>query len=111
MASNLIQSASAIRAALENEADADKARQQQRQLLYELARSENLWYQRIAILTTFAFLRAGEFEDTFRIANLLLNHPHDLIHKAVGWMLREVGNREISRTAAAGVLKGADLSH
>jgi len=67
---------------------------EQRTLLYKFARSENLWHQRIAIMTTFAFIRAGEFEDTFDIADLLLDHPHDLIHKAVGWMLREVGNRD-----------------
>ncbi|MFO7729426.1 MAG: DNA alkylation repair protein, partial [Spirochaetia bacterium] len=70
------------------------AEPEQRMLLYKLAGSENLWHQRIAIITTFAFIRAGEFEDTFNIADLLLNHPHDLIHKAVGWMLREVGNRD-----------------
>lgn len=65
-----------------------------REILYRLAGSGNLWEQRIAVLTTFAFIRAGQFEDTLAIADLLLHHSHDLIHKAVGWMLREVGNRE-----------------
>lgn len=62
--------------------------------LYELANSGNLWKERISIISTFHFLRKGDFEDTFSIATLLLNHKHDLIHKAVGWMLREVGNRD-----------------
>lgn len=79
------------------------AEPEQRQLLYTLARTEKLWHQRIAIMTTFAFLRAGEFEDTFKLADLLLDHPHDLIHKAVGWMLREVGNRD--RAAEESFLK------
>ena len=62
--------------------------------LRKLARSSSLWERRIAIIATFHFIRRGEFEDTFRIADILLRDPHDLIHKAVGWMLREVGNRD-----------------
>lgn len=63
-------------------------------LLYELAASGNLWRQRIAVLSTFYFIRQGRFEETLNLAEKLLDHPHDLIHKAVGWMLREVGNRD-----------------
>jgi 3-methyladenine DNA glycosylase AlkD len=62
--------------------------------LYELANSNNLWDQRIAIISTYYFIRKNEFEDTLKIAEILLFHPHDLIHKAVGWMLREVGKRD-----------------
>ncbi len=62
--------------------------------LRKLAKSSSLWERRIAIIATFHFIRRGEFEETFRIADLLLRDPHDLIHKAVGWMLREVGNRD-----------------
>ncbi len=63
--------------------------------LYKYANSKNLWEQRISILTTFYFIRNKKYEDTLKIAEILLNHKHDLIHKAVGWMLREVGNRNI----------------
>ena len=67
----------------------------ERGVLDALAGNDNLWEQRIAIVTTMAFVRAGCFADTLRISDKLLGHPHDLIHKAVGWMLREVGKRDI----------------
>lgn len=63
-------------------------------ILYEMAQTPDLWKQRIAIMSTFYFIKQGEFEDTLKIAKILLNHPHDLIHKAVGWMLREIGKRD-----------------
>jgi 3-methyladenine DNA glycosylase AlkD len=62
--------------------------------LYALARSENLWARRIAIMATLTFIRRDAFEPTFAIADLLIADREDLIHKAVGWMLREVGNRD-----------------
>lgn len=64
--------------------------------LLRLAISEVLWERRIAIMATFYYVKRGEFADTLRVARLLRDDPHDLIHKAVGWMLREVGKR--SRT-------------
>lgn len=67
-----------------------------RLLLDRLAGSDDLWEQRIAIVSTWALIRRGEFADTLRIAVALLSHPHDLIHKAVGWMLREVGKRDFA---------------
>lgn len=68
-----------------------------RKLLDRLARSRNLWERRIAIVATLALVKQGEIEDTLRIARTLLRDKHDLIHKAVGWALREVG--KVSRTA------------
>jgi 3-methyladenine DNA glycosylase AlkD len=62
--------------------------------LRRLAQSSSLWERRIAIIATAYFIRRGEFEDTLAIATLLLHDRHDLIHKAVGWMLREVGKKD-----------------
>ena len=64
-----------------------------RSVLYELAREDHLWSQRIAMVSTITFIRNGQFADAFAIAEILLTHRHDLIHKAIGWMLREVGKR------------------
>ena len=64
-------------------------------LLYDFAVNENLWIQRIAVLSTFAFIKKNIFADTLAISRILLHHRHDLIHKAVGWMLREVGKRDL----------------
>ena len=65
-----------------------------RERLHALAVSNLLWERRIAIMATFRFIKRGEFSDTFHIAGLLLRDPEDLIHKAVGWMLREIGKRD-----------------
>ena len=62
--------------------------------VYMLSESESLWERRIAIIATFTFIRQGQFRDTLKIANRLINDEEDLIHKAVGWMLREIGNRD-----------------
>ncbi|MNJ98590.1 DNA alkylation repair enzyme [compost metagenome] len=61
--------------------------------LYKLARSKNLWERRISIITTFYFIRNGESQETLKMVKLHLKDEHDLIHKAAGWMLREVGKR------------------
>ncbi len=66
-----------------------------KEILYEFARSGNLWKKRIAIISTFEFIKNKKFEDTLKISGILLNDKHDLIHKAVGWMLREVGKRDL----------------
>ena len=66
-----------------------------RGILYDLARNgKTLWEQRIGIVSTMTFIRSGQLGDTFAIADILLHHPHDLIHKAVGWLLREAGKRD-----------------
>jgi 3-methyladenine DNA glycosylase AlkD len=64
-----------------------------RSILYDLAISNNLWERRISILSTFQFIRNNDFDEALNISELLLSDKHDLIHKAVGWMLREIGKR------------------
>lgn len=64
-----------------------------RGILYKLARSKNLWEKRISIISTFRFIQNKEHRDTLKISEMLLHDEHDLIHKAVGWMLREVGKK------------------
>jgi 3-methyladenine DNA glycosylase AlkD len=71
-------------------------RERDRGVLRRLARSSSLWERRMAIVATFHFIKNGDFDATLRIAQLLLADPHDLIHKAVGWMLREVGKRDLA---------------
>ena len=66
-----------------------------RTVLYDLARNgKTVWEQRIGIVSTMTFIREGQLTDTFAIADILIGHPHDLIQKAVGWMLREAGKRD-----------------
>ena len=68
-----------------------------RTIRYKWAKSEDLWTKRIAMVSTFSFIRKNDLEDTFKIAEILLQDKHDLIHKAVGWMLREAGKRDIKK--------------
>jgi len=65
-----------------------------RRVIYRLAASTLLWDQRIAVVSTMAFIRNNDFGDTLRLSELFLTHKHDLMHKACGWMLREVGKRD-----------------
>jgi len=67
----------------------------EKDILFKLAVSSNLWEKRIAILSTYTFVKNNHFDTTFRITEILLNDNHDLIHKGVGWMLREVGNQNL----------------
>lgn len=64
-------------------------------VLYKMAKSENVWERRVAIISTYYFIKNLKFDETLKIAEILINDEHDLIQKAVGWMLREVGNRNI----------------
>ena len=64
-------------------------------ILANLAKSSNIWQKRIAIISTYYFIKNNKFDETLRISQILINDEHDLIHKAVGWMLREVGKRDL----------------
>ena len=65
-----------------------------RSLLYSLADSQNIWKRRISIMSCFHFIKNGDFKDALNICKILLNDHHNLVHKATGWMLREIGNRD-----------------
>jgi len=67
-----------------------------KQILYKLAHSKNLWEKRISIISTYSFIKNHDFITTLEISDILLNDNHDLIHKAVGWMLREVGKLDMN---------------
>ena len=67
-----------------------------RSCLYSLSESDSLWEKRVSIISTLYFIRNGDYADTLKISKLLLNDKHDLIHKAIGWMLREVGKKDIN---------------
>jgi DNA alkylation repair enzyme len=75
-------------------------RDKPRDVLYELARSDRPMERRTAILSTFAFIRHGDLDDSYRIAEMLIGDDEDLVHKAVGWMLREAGKRDEARLLA-----------
>lgn len=68
-----------------------------REILYQLAESPSLWENRIAMVSTYAFIRKGELDDTYALATRMMHHPHDLMHKAIGWMLREAGKKDVER--------------
>ncbi|MFH1307110.1 MAG: DNA alkylation repair protein [Candidatus Micrarchaeota archaeon] len=70
-------------------------KKEERGVLYKLTKSKNLWERRIAILSTYAFIKNNEFEDGIKISEMLLKDKEDLMHKAVGWMLREIGKRNL----------------
>lgn len=68
-----------------------------RDVLFRLAESPLLWDNRIAIVSTVTFIRRGDLEDTYQLATKMMGHPHDLMHKAIGWMLREAGKKDSER--------------
>lgn len=69
----------------------------EKSILYDLSKSNSLWERRIAIIATLHFIKKNQFRETLKISKLLLNDSEDLIHKAVGWMLREIGKRDLSK--------------
>jgi len=73
----------------------DYLKDKDKSILYQLAKSDNLWERRISIISAFASIRNNDFKDVINISELLMKDKHDLIHKAVGWMLREMGKRDI----------------
>ena len=73
----------------------DYIQDKDKSIIYKLAKSDNLWEKRISIISTFAFIKNNQFQDALKISKLLLEDKHDLIHKAVGWMLREIGKRDL----------------
>ncbi|MDP2683757.1 MAG: DNA alkylation repair protein [bacterium] len=75
----------------------DYLRDKPRDLLYRWSKSSNLWEKRLSIISTYAFIRHNDLNDMYKISNTLLNDNHNLIHKAVGWMLREAGKRDKQR--------------
>lgn len=66
---------------------------EERKILYDLAAKDSLWHQRVAMVSCWSLIRVGEFDDALRLAEGFLDHRHDLMHKASGWMLREIGKR------------------
>ncbi len=68
-----------------------------RKVLYKWARSKNLWTRRISVISTFWFINQNDLDDSYQLARILLHDKHDLIHKAVGWVLRECGKKDFTR--------------
>lgn len=68
-----------------------------RKILYKLASSKHLWTKRVAVISTFYFIKNNDLDDVYKIAKMLINDKHDLMHKAVGWMLREAGKKDQAR--------------
>lgn len=81
-----------------------------KKILYNLAISKNLWSRRISIVSTFYFIKNNDLDDTFKISQILIKDQHDLIHKAVGWMLREAGKRDQDRLKAFLIDNGKIIS-
>ncbi len=67
----------------------------ERKLLYKLAKSKHLWRERVSVIATMYFIKQGEFEDTLKLCEHFMGHKHDLMHKATGWMLREIGKQDV----------------